>query len=185
MHTSWVTTGHSFTASATSGADTYQLFVSAAPAPPIASNGSTFRHVITSVTLRENGATVGVETNDSYYYATSLDFAGAVYADGAYLLPTTSHSQPSTATVGSGGPLGTQTLYEDSTRTRVRSTQRGTWTLEPAASGSAYYCVNAVVSSPSGAVIGTSVLCYRISTSGNILGIRWTLAVSDLVLTFQ
>ena len=186
MQSNLVTSSQSFTASATNGADAYQIFLSIAPAPDATFEGNTRKRATQSLTLRKNGATAVATTFDGYYQVTPFQLVGAQYAGGGYLLATTPHpALPTAAQVGASGSLGTQTLYADSTKRTVLATQQATWTLESSTSGSASYCVNTVLTNSSTSAVSTTVGCYRINNSGLVLGIRWVIAVDGLTLTFQ
>jgi hypothetical protein len=185
MQASLITSSQSFTASATSGANTYQMFLGITPATDAIFEGATRKRAVQSLTIRENGAPLAATTFTGYYEISQFQLIGAEYAGSGYLVSTTHAPLPTFAGIGSSGSLGTQTLYADSTKATVLARQQSTWTLESAASGSANYCVNTVLSNAANVVTGTTVGCNRINTSGNIIGIRWTIAVNGLTLTFQ
>lgn len=186
MQTALVTSTNSFTGSATNATDAYQMFLSITPAADASFEGTTRKRATQTLTLRKNGATLTATTFDGFYAIGPFQAVGAIYAGGGYLVATTPHPPlPTAALVGAGGSLGTQTLYQDSTKGTILATQQGTWTLESSTSGSANYCANTVLSNTSSVVIGTSVGCFRIIPNGSIQGIRWTISVDGLTLTFQ
>lgn len=182
----WVSSPQSFTATAKNGADTYQLFISAAPQADLFFEGATRKRVEQSMTVRRNGVAVIATSYMAYFDADNLMTVGAQYLGGAYMLSTTSApALPTAAKIGASGSLGAQTLYFDSSKSTVLGRQTANWTLESAESGNAFYCVNSSLTNAGNGAVTTSVGCNKIDVNGRILGIRWTLATDGLTLTFQ
>lgn len=186
VQTSVISAPQSFSASASSGGDAYQIFLSITPASDGVFEGATRKRATQTLTIRENGATLAATTFTGYYAINPFQIIGAEYAGGGYLVATTTHAAlPSSAAIGASGSLGTQTLYSDSTKSNVLARQQSTWTLESGAGGAANFCVNTVLSNPSNVVVGTTSGCYRLGANGSINGIRWTINVEGQTLTFQ
>jgi hypothetical protein len=186
VQTTVISSPQSFSASASSGGNTYQMFLSIAPGSDGFFEGAVRRRATQTLTIRENGATVAATTFTGYYATNPFQIIGAEYAGGGYLVATTTHAAlPSSAPIGASGSLGTQTLYSDSTKSNVLARQQSTWTLDSGAGGMANFCVNTVLSNPSNVIIGTTAGCYRLGANGSINGIRWTISVEGQTLTFQ
>ena len=176
----------SFSATASSGADTYTLFLSSTPAPDAVFEGALRKRATQTLTIRKNGVTIGASTFDNFYQATPWQVIGATYSDGTYAVATTLHpALPNAALVGSSGSLGVLTVYTNATKSTVVLRQEATWTLESDTATTALFCVSTVARNPAGSVVATTSGCTRYDTSGNSVGIRFTIAVDGLTLTFR
>jgi hypothetical protein len=94
-------------------------------------------------------------------------------------------SFPTAAKLGDGGTLGTLTLYTSASKASVKATTQSTWTLEADTASSAFGCANSVIRDAAGTQTGTAAGCYKIDTSGNALGMRYTLSVAGKTLVFK
>ena len=176
----------SFSATAASGADTYTLFISSAPATDAMFEGALRKRATQTLTVRKNGVTIGASTFDSFYQVAPWQAIGATYSDGTYAVATTLNpALPNAAAVGSSGSLGVLTLYTNATKSTVVLRQEATWTLESDTATTAFFCVSTVARNPAGSVVATTSGCTRYDTSGNPVGIRFTIAVDGLTLTFR
>jgi hypothetical protein len=176
----------SFTATAANGADTYTLFLSSTPASDALFEGAVRKRATQTLTIRRNGVTISASTFDNFYQIGPWQAVGATYSDGTYAVATTPNpALPNAATVGSTGSLGVLTLYTDSTRRSVVLRQEATWTLEADTATTAFYCVSTIARNPSGALVATTTGCTKYDNSGNPIGIRFTIAVDGLTLTFR
>jgi hypothetical protein len=186
FQSSFGSVARSFTATATSGADTYTLFLSSTPASDASFEGAVRKRATQTLTIRRNGVTISASTFDNYYQVNPWQAVGATYSDGTHAVATTPNpALPNNAAVGANGSLGILTLYSSSTKSTVLLRQEATWTLEADSPTSAFYCVSTVARNTSGTIIATTNGCTRYDTTGTPLGIRFTLAVDGLTLTFR
>ena len=105
----------STTLTATSGGNSYTAIYSQTP-----NNGTTMfdGHAAysstVSLTITENGSTIGTEVSTAYYLESPyepLGLSGTVSGTAYTFLFTSTNPYPSTLTVGSSGPLGSGTFY--------------------------------------------------------------------------
>ena len=185
-YTKVMTTGVSLNGTAVDGADTYTLSLSIAPAGDEVFEGLASKKSILSLTMKKNGAVLGVDTISSYFSISPFTAKGARYSDGSYAVQTgNTGNLPTAAKVGDGGTLGTLTLYTSASKTTVKATTQSTWTLEADTVTTAFGCANSVVRDAAGTLTGTQSGCYKIDTNGNILGMRYTLSVAGKTLVFK
>lgn len=185
-YTKAMTTGITLNGTAVDGADTYTMSLSITPAADEVFEGVVSKKSIESLTMKKNGAVLGVETISAYYSINPMTTKGARYSDGSYAVLTSNTGSFSTAAkVGDGGTLGTLTLYTSASKTAVRTTTQSTWTLEADTATTAFGCANSVLRDAAGTQTGTGAGCYKIDTSGNALGMRTTLSVAGKTLVFQ
>ena len=185
-YTKAMTTGVSLNGTAVDGADTYTMSLSIAPAGDEVFEGLTSKKSIQSLTMKKNGAVLGVDTISSYFTINPLAMKGARYSDGSYAVQTSNTGNfPAVAKVGDAGTLGTLTLYTSASKTSVKATTQSTWTLEADTASSALGCANSVIRDAAGTQTGTAAGCYKIDTSGNVLGMRYTLSVAGKTLVFK
>jgi hypothetical protein len=64
-------------------------------------------------------------------------------------------------------------------------TQEATWTLEADTATTAFLCANTTAKETDGQVMATTAGCYKISTAGTVVGIKWTVAVAGKTLKFR
>lgn len=185
-YTKAMTNGISLNGTAIDGADTYTLSLSITPAADEVFEGVVRKKSIETLTIKKNGA-VGIADNiDSYYSTNPFIQWGARYSNGTYAVQTSSTGVfPTTAKVGDSGSLGTLTLYTNANKTTVQLTTQSTWTLEADTATTAFGCANSVMKDATGVQIGTAAGCYKIDTSGNALGMRFTLSVAGKTLVFK
>ncbi|HQS33347.1 hypothetical protein, partial [Polaromonas sp.] len=185
-YTKAVINGISLSGTAVDGADTWSMTVSLAPAPDEVFEGVVRKKALQSLTLKKNGTVLTATNIQSYYSINPLTTQGARYSDGTYAVQTsTTGAFPVAAKVGDGGPLGVFTVYTSASKTSIQSTTESTWTLEADTATTAFGCVNSIIKNAAGAQTGTAAGCYKIDTSGNALGLRYTLSVAGKTLVFK
>ncbi len=115
----------STTLTATSGGNSYTAIYSQTP-----NNGTTMfdGHAAysstVSLTITENGPTIGTEVSTAYYIEIPyepLGLSGTVSGTAYTFLFTSTNPYPSTLTVGSSGPLGSGTFYLSGTNDGIGS----------------------------------------------------------------
>lgn len=104
-------------------------------------------------------------------------FFGTTGAD-TYVVVNQTALFPISAKVGEIGTVGTETGYTDISKSQVTGSQSITWSLEADSESTALLCINR-----SGASTGSE--CYRIDSSGNLLGNVLRLVVDGKAVVFQ
>lgn len=93
---------------------------------------------------------------------------------------------PVSASVGSMGPGASSNSYTNATKATLTGTSVTNWSLNPDTASTAWLCADSSSKTVSGTSTGTGSECYKIDTSGNILGAKMVLNVSGIgALTFQ
>jgi hypothetical protein len=178
--------GITLNGTAVDGADTYTMSLSITPATDETFEGVVRKKSLEVLTLKKNGAVLNATNIDGYYSTAPFVQWGARYPDGTYAVQTSSTNVfPATAKVGESGAAGTLTLYTSSNKAAVQSTTQSTWTLEADTATTAWSCVNVIVKNAAGLQTSTSAGCTKFDTSGNSLGMRYTLSVAGKTLVFK
>lgn len=178
--------GVTLSGTAVDGSDTWTLMLNIAPAADEVFEGATSKKAVQSVTFKRNGTTAASTSVQNFFAINPYTPKGLIFTDGKYGLQTIAAGVVSDAArVGASGSLGKMTIYGDATKASVVQTQDATWTLEADTSTTAYACVNTTGKLPNNDVISTAAGCYKIDSSGAILGLRFTLQVSGKTLTFR
>ena len=175
----------STTLTATSGGNSYTAIFSQTP-----NNGTTmfdgqaaYSSTI-SLTITENGSTIGTEVSTAYYLESPYEPLGLSYTAGGIsytLLFSSTNPYPSTLTVGSSGTLGTGTYYLPGTNDVVGSF---TETYSVTANSSSNLLLT---THGSGTVVGLSVdetITYIVDSSGAVSLDSVQLTVNGTPLTF-
>lgn len=179
-----VTNGFSMSGSAVDGADKYNLALSSVPAGDEIFEGVMSKKTNNSLVLTKNGAGASV-TYSGYYELSPFSIRGARYSDGSYLVLTSGTGQlPASAKVGASGTLWTLTLYSNTSKSAILATQQSSWSLEADTENTAMACSHSTIQYASG-VINRGIGCYKIDTSGNILGTRYTMIAGGKTLIFK
>jgi len=151
---------------------------SVAPYGSVSANTAT----ITQNTIL-NGATIQSVTSTTYFTPSPYQFLGANanYPGGA-LVVTSWQAPPATGTVGQQFSSFNGTLYRDSTNSIIDGTVIETVTLNPDTASTALLCQNDSVQVTQQGFFdniyqGTTSTCFRIDTSGNVLGMQMTVPV--------
>ena len=180
------TTGISLNGTAIDGADTWTIALSVAPTSDETFEGVTAKKSLQAVTIKRNGATVVSSSGESYFTLNPFSLKGLKLNDGTYGVQTVASGVLSNAAkVGDSGSLGITTIYSNSSKSSVLSTQEGTWTLEADTATTAFGCSNITSKNASGTVMGTISGCYKIDTNGTVKGMKYTVAVSNRTLVFR
>lgn len=184
--TSLYTLDRSFTATAKHGAESYQLFFRSTPIADGDMDGVVKKRASQTLTIRSNGNTVLAANFTSYFTSEPFQLVGARYGSGEVIITTTPHEPlPTSATIGSSGSLGTQTVYNNSRRTRVLARQQTTWTLEPVIQGLANFCTHSTISNLSNVIVSTTTTCARINPDGEITSLNFKLPILGTSLSFE
>jgi hypothetical protein len=137
-----------------------------------------------SLTITENGSTIGTEVSTAYYLESPyvpLGLSGTVSGTAYTFLFTSTDPLPSTLTVGSSGPLGSGTYYVSGTNTAIGSL---TETYSVAANGPSSLLL---ITHASGTVNGSSVdesFTYVVDSSGSLSLDSMALTVNGTALLF-
>jgi hypothetical protein len=137
-----------------------------------------------SLTITENGSTIGTEVSTAYYLESPyepLGLSGTVSGTAYTFLFTSTNPYPSTLTVGSSGPLGTGTYYLSGTNDAVGSL---TETYSVTANGSRSLLLTTY---GSGTINGSSVnetITYVVNSSGAVTLDSVQLTVNGTALAF-
>lgn len=185
-YTKAMTSGVNLSGTAIDGADTYTMSMYITPAADEFFEGAASKKAIETLTMKKNGAVVVTDTMSLYFSINPMTTKGALYSNGSYAVQTsTLGGFPTAAKVGDSGSLGTVTQYSNSSKATVLSTTQSTWTMEADTASTAFGCANSVLRDASGAQMGTTAGCYKIDTSGNVLGMRYTITAPGKTLVFN
>jgi hypothetical protein len=180
------TGGVSLNGTAIDGADTWTLAMSLSPAADETFEGVTSKKAVQSLTIKKNGSTVLSSGGESFFSINPFKTKGLKLNDGSYGVQTVAGGALSnTAIVGNSGPMGTITVYSNSSKSSVLFTQEATWTLEEDTATTAFACINTTAKNTSGVVITTTSGCYKVDSSGTIKGLKYTLSVAGKTLVFR
>jgi hypothetical protein len=138
-------------------------------------------------TIQQNGSTVLSSIGLNYFTTNPYAPLGLVLANGNYGVQSKpADVLPATAFVGTGGSLGTITVYEKDDREKVLSTQETTWSLKAGDDDStAFLCTQTIAKNSSDQDEATTTGCFKINSVGAVLGAKWTLGVGGKSLTFK
>ena len=180
------TTGISLNGTFVDGADTWTMALSVTPVADQTFEGATAKKSVQAITIKRNGATIVSSAAESFFTINPFTVKGFKISGGSYGVQTVAGTALSNvAKVGDSGSLGSITVYTDSSKSSVFSTQQGTWTLEADTATTAFGCSNITVKDSSGNVGGTTSGCYKIDTNGTVKGMRYTIAVAGKTLVFR
>ncbi len=156
-----------------------------APYGSVAANTATITQ-----TTKLNGATIQNVTATTYFTLPPYQFLGSNsnYWGGAQVV-TSWQAPPVTGTVGEQFSSFTATLYHDSTNSIVDGTVIETITLNADTASTALLCQHDSVQVTQQGYYdniyqGTTSTCYRIDTSGNVLGMQMTVPVYGPTMLF-
>jgi hypothetical protein len=183
---SFLTTAHSFNANYTDPAnkDLYSLAYSYAPGGDSVFEGKAAKTANFTVNLKKNGVTGATSTQVSYFQIGPVKSLGATLGTGEYVVAGTQVAFPANGKVGDVGSLGSTTSYTSASKTSVYATTVNTWELQADTDSTAYLCVNSSIKYTNGtSAVGSE--CYRINTSGAILGNKLTITINGQSATFS
>jgi hypothetical protein len=175
----------STTLTATSGGNSYTAIFSQTPNNGTAMfDGQAAYSSTNSLTISENGSTIGTEVSTAYYLDSPyepLGLSGTVSGTAYTFLFMSTNPYPSTLTVGSSGPLGSGTYYLSGTNDAIGSLTE-TYSVTTYDSGALL-----LTTYGSGTVNGSSVneaITYTVDTSGTVALDTVQLTVNGTALTF-
>jgi len=160
------------------------LAVTRTPVADAVFEGATRKAVQGVITTRVDGVVFSTSSYTSYYDLNPLRAVGVINTNGLYSVINQSASIPASATVGVQGVGWNETTYTSSSKTSIDSTTITTWSLEADTASTAWLCGNSVVKPTYGSQSSGSE-CYKINTSGDILGMKATLVTQGQSVTFQ
>ena len=148
--------------------NTFQAIQTQSPGPTAVFEGISALTSTSTTVLRINGALFSQTTSTTYFSGNPFTVYGSINQDGRYEIDQQVANLPSTAKVGAIGNFSTSSTYSDSSLSAQTGTSTTTWSLEEDAETTALFCVNVVTL---GAEPVTGSQCYRINSSGEVLGI--------------
>jgi hypothetical protein len=176
---------HSYSLTATNGANTYTIQTSYIPGTSSTFEGQQAATYTQSGTVSVNGVvTGGTNSGVTYFNSSPYKNFGYIDSNGQYTVYANQQALPTYATVGQSGAVDTDTVYTNNTKAVIYATDTETWSLLSDTSTTAWLCnndTNAVVGS-SAAVITN---CYKVDTTGNVLALKVIMPISGTTLTFM
>ena len=167
---------HSNTLTATdSGGNTWQVQVTFSPnAGTTTFNGTAnASSAVQTLNVFRNGAPVTNSVETDYFLLNPFMSLGGVSTTGITEISSNTSPVPTTISVGQSGPLGTTTIYHDSTLATVDATRLETFSVQARDSSTLFFCVTDATNfvSGQGNVDGfgtdTESDCYAVDASGN------------------
>ncbi len=133
-----------------------------------------------NLTLVVNGASTNISSiTDQYFSANYLALGQADAYKNTYYVVTSFTGWPLAAKVGDSGPLGSVTVYADSTKATVTGHQQLSYTIEPDTADTAIFNLTTVESDTTGAVVLNQQDRYRVTTTGAVTFISSGGVVTD------
>jgi predicted small lipoprotein YifL len=182
----FLTSAHSFNANYTdpTNKDLYTLAYSYVPGGDSVFEGKAAKTANFAVNIKKNGATQGTSSQVSYFQIGPVKSLGATLGTGEYIVAGTQLPFPATGKVGDVGTLGSSTSYTSASKTSVYATTVNTWELQADTASTAYLCLNSSIKYTNGtSAVGAE--CYKINTSGAILGNKLTITINGQSATFS
>jgi len=183
---------YSFTVSSSDAlGNAYTISNVSAPGPASSFNGGAASTTILTQNFFTNGVAGNADTTTSYFDPHTAAFLGASgLFPGEFEVVTTFQAPPTVATVGQSFPLLSANLYHDSTQTVLDGSLTETLGIQADTATTALVCLeDSVQLTASGIADGLSSLptstCYRVDTSGTLLGLQISTDVNGNLLTFQ
>jgi hypothetical protein len=175
---------HSYTLTATNGANTYTIQTSYTPGAASVFEGQQASTYTQSGSVSVNGVvTGGVSSGVSYISLSPYKNLGYIGSDGRYQVYANQQISPTYATVGQSVALDTSITYTNNTKAVVYANGTDTWSLLSDTSTTAWACNN-----ESYTVVGSSpnviTNCFKIDTSGNVLALKVIMQINGTTLTF-
>lgn len=135
-----------------------------------------------TVTLTATGVAPQTSTSTVYFTTGPYVQYGSIDDDGSYDVFNQTGSLPASARVGDSGTLGTGTSYANSSKTAITGTTQASWTLNADTATTALFCINQTIS---GSPPASGAECYRVDTTGQVLGMVIKVNVSGQTLVLQ
>jgi hypothetical protein len=145
-----------------------------------------------TVTLTQNGTTIGSSVDTSYALLNPFVPLGKVNSTGTpYAEVTSSTPIPMTLTTGTSGSFANVTYYHDSTKAIMDAMETSTYTVSANTPTSLLYCIQSIISGTTaqgtadGMGNGTETDCYTVTAAGVATVVSVTIAVPGGTLKFQ
>lgn len=183
----YVQTPHDHVLTATSGADTYTLTWHSVAGPAASFEGTAAATMDYTNTITKNGVAVaGASLTDYFALAPFKPLGGQNHTQGSYEVASAQQPLPATAQPGQSGAFGLSTKYTSATKQTVIATGTSTWSLEAESASAAWACINVSIKYANTAQPdGYESVCHKTDVSGALLGVRMTLDLNGLRLTFK
>jgi hypothetical protein len=184
---SYLQSTHDHVLTATSGGDTYTLTWHSEAGAPGTFEGTPSQTMNYTNAITKNGVAYAGSTLTDYFGLNPFKPLGGVnHTLGSYEVAVDQHTLPASALPGQGGPLDTSTKYADSSKRVVIATSAASWALVSDGASTAWACVNVAIHHVTPVVSeGSESVCYRIDASGAIIGVKMTVDLNGVLLTFR
>lgn len=178
-------TSHSYTLTATNGANTFTIQTSFTPGSASSFEGQATSTYTQSGTVSVNGVvTGGVNSGVTYFTASPYKNLGYISSTDQYQVYANQQTLPTNATVEQSGLLDTSTTYTNNTKTVVYATDTETWSLSPDTLTTAWMCIDDTY-----VIVGSSPValthCFKIDTTGNVLALKVSMPINGTTLNFM
>lgn len=182
----FLTSSHNFNASYTDPAtnDLYTLAYGYVPGADGIFEGKAAKTASFTLNLKKNSVTQATSSQVSYFQIGPVKTLGATLGTGEYIVAGNQLAFPTSGVVGDLGSLGGSTSYTSSSKSSTYATTVNTWELQPDTATTAYLCINSATRYTNGSTLNGSE-CYKINSSGAVLGNKLTLSVGDKSVTFS
>lgn len=183
---SFLTSSHNFTANYTdpTNGDLYTLAYGFTPGNDSSFEGQTAKTANFTLSLNKNGSPFTTTSEIIYFQIGPVKSLGVTLGTGEYIVTANQVALPASGKVGDIGNLDTKTFYTNNTKSTSTATEVDTWSLQADTATTAYLCANSSISYTVGINVSGSE-CYKINTSGAILGNKVTIAINGKSVTFS
>jgi hypothetical protein len=144
------------------------------------------RLVLLTIDLRRNGVQLFPPRSQTDFFQNSPSFKylGTIEDNGDYTVAANHAALPATAKVGDSGNLFTSTTYADNSKAAKRGTTVATWDLQADTANTALFCFNSTAKFTDGSPDISGSECYKVDTSGKVVGNKITMPVNGKTLVF-
>ena len=137
-----------------------------------------------TLNLKKNSVTQATSSQVSYFQIGPVKTLGATLGTGEYIVAANQIAFPVSGVVCDLGSLGSSTSYTSASKSSTYATTVNTWELQPDTATTAYLCINSATRYKNGTTLNGSE-CYKINSSGAVLGNKLTLSVGGKSVTFS
>jgi hypothetical protein len=178
---------HDYTLKAKSGADVYELSWHSEPGAQSAFEGHLASTLDYSNSIKKNGGSFAGSTLTDYFDVSPFrPYGGINHTLGNYDVASNQQALPSVALPGQSGFISNGVRFVDSTKSMVLATSITSWSLEAIGTAAAWACVKSSITLTGQSTPSTSEsVCYKVDTSGNVLGVKIELTLNGQTLSFQ
>jgi hypothetical protein len=178
---------HDYMLNAKFGTDVYELTWHSEPGVQKVFEGHLASTLDYSNTITKNGANFAGSALTDYFDVNPFHpYGGINLTLGNYDVASNQQPLPSAALPGQSGFISNGVRYVDSTKSKISATSISTWSLEAVGTTAAWACLNSSITrAGDGAPTTTESVCYKIDTSGNVIGVKMELALNGQTLAFQ